>query len=115
MAKEDIKFQEDYKYGFKDEDVSTFKTAKGLNEEIVTQISKMKGEPDWMLEFRLKALRAFKAMPLPKFGPDLSYLDFDSYTYFTRPSKKEVQNWDEVPETIKNTFSRHPQGSLSHE
>ena len=106
MAKEDIKFQEDYKYGFKDEDVSTFKTAKGLNEEIVTQISKMKGEPDWMLEFRLKALRAFKAMPLPNYGPNLKDLDFDSYTYFTRPSDKEVKNWNEVPETIKNTFDR---------
>ena len=104
--KEDIKFQEDYKYGFKDEDVSVLKTDVGLNEDIVKEISRLKNEPEWMLEFRLKALRAFKAMPLPKFGPDLSYLDFDSYTYFTRPSNKEVQNWDEVPETIKNTFDR---------
>ena len=103
---DDIKFQEDYKYGFKDEDVSILKTDVGLNEDIVKEISRLKNEPEWMLEFRLKALRSFKAMPLPKFGPDLSYLDFDSYTYFTRPSKKEVQNWDEVPETIKNTFDR---------
>ena len=102
----DIKFQEDYKYGFKDEDVSIVKTDVGLNEDIVKEISRLKNEPEWMLEFRLKALRSFKAMPLPKFGPDLSYLDFDSYTYFTRPSKKEVQNWDEVPETIKNTFTK---------
>ena len=104
--KEDIKFQEDYKYGFKDEDVSIVKTPAGINEDIVTEISRLKNEPEWMLEFRLKALRAFKAMPLPKFGPDLSYLDFDSYTYFTRPSKKEAQNWNEVPETIKNTFDK---------
>ena len=106
MAKEDIKFQEDYKYGFKDEDVSTFKTEKGLNEEIVRQISKAKGEPEWMLDFRLKALRSFLAMPLPKYGPELSDLDFNSFTYFTRPSDKEVKNWDEVPETIKNTFDK---------
>ena len=106
MAKDDIKFQEDYKYGFKDKDVSVVKTNVGLNEEIVTQISKLKGEPDWMLEFRLKALKSFRAMPLPKFGPDLSNLDFDSYTYFTRPTNKESQNWDEVPETIKNTFNK---------
>ena len=104
--KEDIKFQEDYKYGFKDEDVSIVKTPVGINEDIVTEISRLKNEPEWMLEFRLKALKAFKAMPLPKFGPDLSYLDFDSYTYFTRPSKKEAQNWEEVPETIKNTFDK---------
>ena len=106
MSKDEIKFQEDYKYGFKDEDVSTFKTEKGLNEAVVREISKIKGEPDWMLEFRLKALKAFNAMPLPKYGPDLKDLDFDSYTYFTRPSDKEVKNWDEVPETIKNTFDR---------
>ena len=88
MADKDIKFQEDYKYGFKDEDVSVVKTDKGINEEIVREISRLKGEPEWMLEFRLKALKAFKAMPLPKFGPNLEFLDFDSYTYFTRPSNK---------------------------
>ena len=59
-----------------------------------------------MLEFRLKALKAFNAMPLPNYGPDLTGLEFDTYTYFTRPSEKEVKNWDEVPETIKNTFNR---------
>ena len=104
----DIKFQEenDYKYGFKDEDVSIVKTAKGLNEDTVREISRLKGEPEWMLEFRLKALKAFTAMPLPKFGPDLSFIDYDSFTYFTRTAKKESQDWDEVPETIKNTFDR---------
>jgi len=104
----DITFQEenDYKYGFKDEDVSIVKTAKGLTEDTVREISKLKGEPEWMLEFRLKALKSFKAMPLPKFGPDLSFIDYDSFTYFTRTAKKESQDWDEVPETIKNTFDR---------
>lgn len=107
MANEDIKkIGEDYKYGFKDEDVSVFNTGKGLSEEVVREISKVKGEPDWMLEFRLKSLRAFQAMRMPAFGPDLSFLDFDSYTYFTRPSKKEETDWNDVPETIKNTFQR---------
>ena len=106
MSEKDIKFQEDYKYGFKDEDVSVLKTDKGINEDIVREISRLKNEPDWMLEFRLKALKAFNDLPMPSFGPDLSYLDFDSYTYFTRPSNKEVQSWDEVPETIKNTFDK---------
>lgn len=107
MANEDIKkIGEDYKYGFKDEDVSVFNTGKGLSEEVVREISKAKGEPDWMLEFRLKSLRAFQAMRMPSFGPDLSFLDFDSYTYFTRPSKKEETDWNDVPETIKNTFQR---------
>lgn len=107
MANEDIKkIGEDYKYGFKDEDVSVFNTGKGLSEEVVREISKAKGEPDWMLEFRLKSLRAFQVMRTPSFGPDLSFLDFDSYTYFTRPSKKEETDWNDVPETIKNTFQR---------
>ena len=59
-----------------------------------------------MLEFRLKALKAFKAMPMPKYGPDLSFMDFDSFTYFHRVAHGETQNWDEVPETIKNTFTK---------
>lgn len=96
----------DYKYGFKDEDTSVFKTEKGLNEEIVREISKLKNEPEWMLEFRLKAYEAFKKLPLPSFGPDLKDLDFDSYTYFIRPSDKVEKNWDDVPETIKNTFKK---------
>ena len=106
MSGKDVKFQEDYKYGFKDKDVSVLKTDKGINEDIVREISRLKNEPDWMLEFRLNALKAFNELPMPSFGPDLNYLDFDSYTYFTRPSNKEVQSWDEVPETIKNTFDK---------
>ena len=106
MSKDDIKFQEDYKYGFKDKDVSILKTDIGLNEDIIRQISKLKNEPDWMLEYRLKSYKAFKKLPLPSFGPDLSSLDYDTYTYFTRLSNKETQSWDEVPETVKNTFDK---------
>ena len=106
MSGKDVKFQEDYKYGFKDKDVSILKTDIGLNEDIVRQISKLKNEPEWMLEYRLKSYKAFKKLPLPNFGPALSSLDYDTYTYFIRLSNKETQSWDEVPETVKNTFDK---------
>ncbi|MDD6302146.1 MAG: Fe-S cluster assembly protein SufB [Bacillales bacterium] len=98
--------EHEYKYGFKDEDVSIVKTNKGLSEDVIREISRLKEEPDWMLEFRLKAYHAFLEMENPHYGPDLSVLDFDSYTYFTRPSSKEEKSWDKVPETIKNTFTK---------
>jgi Fe-S cluster assembly protein SufB len=106
MSKDEVKFQEDYKYGFKDEDTSIVNTGIGLTEDVVRQISKLKGEPEWMLEFRLKAFKAFQEMPMPSFGPDLSMLNFDSYTYFTRMANGETKSWDEVPETVKNTFQK---------
>ena len=99
-------FEKDYKYGFKDEDTSILTTGVGLTEEVVREISRLKNEPEWMLEFRLKSYEAFKQLPMPDFGPDLSFLDFDSYTYFTRSSKKVEKDWEEVPETIKNTFQK---------
>ena len=106
MSKDEVKFQEDYKYGFKDKDTSIVNTGIGLTEDVVRQISKLKGEPEWMLEFRLKAFKAFQEMPMPSFGPDLSMLNFDSYTYFTRMANGEAKNWDDVPETVKNTFQK---------
>ena len=106
MSKDEVKFQEDYKYGFKDKDTSIVNTGIGLTEDVVRQISKLKGEPEWMLEFRLKAFKAFQEMPMPSFGPDLSMLNFDSYTYFTRMANGEAKSWDDVPETVKNTFQK---------
>jgi Fe-S cluster assembly protein SufB len=97
---------DDYKYGFRDPDVSVFKTRKGLNEEVVRQISAMKGEPDWMLEFRLKGLKHFQERPTPTWGADLSQLDFDDIYYYVRPAEQEGRSWDDVPETIKETFDR---------
>ena len=102
----DLEKENDYKYGFKDEDVSIFKTDKGLNEDVVRQISKYKNEPEWMLEYRLKAYREFVNRGMPSFGPDLSEIDFNDFTYFIRPSDKVSANWEEVPETIKNTFDK---------
>ena len=106
MSKDEVKFQEDYKYGFIDEDTSIVNTGIGLTEDVVREISKLKNEPAWMLEFRLKAFKAFQEMPMPSFGPDLSMLNFDSYTYFTRMANGETKNWDDVPETVKNTFQK---------
>ncbi len=100
------KLPQEYKYGFKDADTAIAKTVKGLREDVVRAISSYKKEPDWMLAFRLKALATFNVKPLPTFGPDLSFLDFDSYTYFTRPSEGEKTNWEDVPDTIKTTFQR---------
>lgn len=91
---------------FADEDVSVFKTPKGLNEDIVREISAIKGEPEWMLEYRLKALKCFLEKPMPTWGIDLSTMDFDDYIYYNRPSDNKTDKWEEVPETIKNTFDR---------
>jgi Fe-S cluster assembly protein SufB len=93
-------------YDFADEDVSVFKTPKGLNEDIVREISKIKKEPEWMLEYRLKSLKCFLEKPMPTWGIDLSRMDFDEYVYYNRPSEEKTDNWDEVPETIKNTFDK---------
>jgi Fe-S cluster assembly protein SufB len=95
-----------YKYGFRDPDVSVFKTRKGLDEEVVRQISAMKGEPEWMLNFRLKALKHFQERPMPQWGGDLSQLDLDDIYYYVRPAEQEGRSWDDVPETIKETFNR---------
>ncbi len=93
-------------YDFKDEDVSVFKTPKGLNEDIVREISRIKNEPEWMLEYRLKSLKCFLEKPMPTWGVDLSQMDFDEYTYYNRPSDNLTDKWEEVPETIKNTFDK---------
>ncbi len=105
MAKKAPQIQ-DYQYGFHDPDVSVFRTKKGLTREIVEEISRIKGEPEWMLEFRLKALEIFNRMPMPKWGGDLDELDFDSITYYVKPSEKQGRSWDEVPEEIKATFDK---------
>lgn len=96
----------EYKYGFKDPEVYVFKSRKGLDREIVEEISQMKGEPDWMLKFRLKALEHFEKRPTPTWGPDLSSLDLDNIYYYVKPIEKEEASWDDIPDSIKNTFDR---------
>ncbi|MDF2723925.1 MAG: Fe-S cluster assembly protein SufB, partial [Paenibacillus sp.] len=94
---------EDYKYGFRDEHQSVFRSEKGLTKEIVMEISKMKNEPQWMLDFRLKSLDQFNKMALPRWGGDLDDLDFNDITYYVKPSEKQGKTWEEVPQEIKNT------------
>lgn len=96
----------EYAYGFKTEVENVFDTGKGLNEDVIRTISKLKNEPDWMLEFRLKSYQSFLKQENPSWGPDLSAIDFDDYTYFIRSSKKTENDWDEVPEAIKDTFDK---------
>lgn len=97
---------QDYQYGFKDEIEPIYTTGTGLSEEVVRQISAAKNEPDWMLDFRLKAYQTYLKMPLPAFGPDLTKIDFDHLNYFRRDAKKAVRDWDEVPDKIKETFEK---------
>jgi Fe-S cluster assembly protein SufB len=97
---------EEYVYGFNDGDVSVFKTDKGINSDIVREISRIKNEPEWMLEYRLKALAKFEEMPLPSWGVDLSNIDFNEYTYYIKPSDKQTNTWEEVPSEIKDTFEK---------
>ena len=93
-------------YEFRDKDVAIFRTEKGLDESTVREISSIKKEPSWMLDFRLKSLKEFFSHHQPGYGPDLSFIDFQDYTYYTRISDKVADNWDEVPDTVKDTFDK---------
>ncbi|EAE0846612.1 Fe-S cluster assembly protein SufB [Listeria monocytogenes] len=96
----------EYQYGFHDKDTSVFRTERGLTEKVVREISNIKEEPEWMLEFRLKSLEQFYKMPMPTWGGDLSELKFEDITYYVKPSEQTVRSWDEVPEEIKHTFDK---------
>jgi FeS assembly protein SufB len=106
---EDAKILEDigqYKYGFHDPDNYVFKSQRGLSREVVENISAMKGEPQWMLDYRLKALEHFLARPMPAWGPDISGLDLDNIFYYVKPTQGSGKSWDDVPDDIKNTFEK---------
>jgi Fe-S cluster assembly protein SufB len=94
------------KYDFKDEIVYLAETKRGLSRETVEEISRFKGEPDWMLQFRLRAYEHFLKRPLPRWGGDLSRIDFDKIVYYRKPSEREEKSWDDVPEQIKQTFEK---------
>ena len=102
---EELAALSEYKYGFKDDVQYTFRSRKGLNAEVIRELSHMKGEPQWMLDFRLKALEIFTKKPMPTWGGRIN-LDFDEITYYTRPSDKTESSWDDVPADIKNTFDK---------
>jgi len=96
----------EYKYGFSDPETFVFRSRKGLDQDVVREISAMKGEPEWMLEFRLKALDHFQKRPMPTWGGDLSTLDLDNIYFYVKPADSEGRSWDDVPDTIKKTFDR---------
>src|SRR5574341_64079 len=97
----------EYKYGFHDRDDNyAFKSQKGLSREVVEQISHMKGEPQWMLDFRLKALDHFLKRPMPTWGPSLTELNFDEIYFYVKPMEKQEKSWDDVPDDIKRTFDK---------
>ena len=96
----------EYQYGFRDEEDYVFKSGRGLTRATVEEISAMKNEPDWMRDFRLKALEHFEKRPMPNWGADLSGIDFDDIFYYIRPAEKQGKTWEEVPEYIKNTFEK---------
>ena len=97
-----------YKYDFVDEEKSVFRTTPGLSADVVRQISAHKNEPEWMLEFRLKALEVYESKPMPKWGGDLSQLEavLDEIYFYVRPQEQMERSWDDVPDNIKNTFER---------
>jgi Fe-S cluster assembly protein SufB len=96
-----------YKLGWSDAEDYIFKPKKGLNEDIVKEMSLMKKEPDWMREFRLKALSRFEQKPMMKwFSVNMPNLDFNDIYYYIKPTDKQVNTWDELPDSVKTTYEK---------
>lgn len=93
-------------YDIRNADDSVYKSDAGLTEEIIRDISARKNDPPWMLEFRLKSLDTYNRISLPQWGPDISELNMDNIVTYVKPNAKQVSDWSEVPEEIKNTFDR---------
>jgi len=106
MATENLDM--DYsKYDFKDStEMYVHLSKKGLSKDTVREISKLKDEPQWMLDFRLRAYDAFMKKPMPQWGGDLNKIDFQNIYYYAKASDKTEKNWDDVPENVKNTFDK---------
>ena len=93
-----------YSYGWHDSDAAGASARRGLNHEVVRDISGIKAEPEWMLNQRLKALDIFEKKPMPTWGADLSDIDFDNIKYYVRSTEQQAQSWEDLPEDIKNTY-----------
>ncbi|MBI4441574.1 Fe-S cluster assembly protein SufB [Candidatus Woesearchaeota archaeon] len=94
------------KYGFRDPEQYVTRTQKGLSRDMVLEMCRMKQEPQWVIDIRLKALEIFLKKPMPNWGGDLNEIDFGKITYYIKPSDKMGHKWDEVPENIRKTFER---------
>ncbi len=95
-----------YEYGWADSDVAGSTARRGLNEDVVRDISARKSEPQWMLDLRLKSLKLFDRKPMPTWGSDLTGIDFQNIKYFVKSTEKQATTWDELPADIKNTYDR---------
>ena len=95
-----------YEFGWSDSDVAGASAKRGISPEVVADISALKGEPEWMLKNRLKALALFYKKPMPAWGADLSGIDFDNIKYFVRSTEQQAQTWDDLPDDIKNTYEK---------
>jgi Fe-S cluster assembly protein SufB len=95
-----------YAFGWSDSDLAGATARRGINEDVVRNISALKSEPEWMLNLRLKGLRLFGKKPMPTWGSDLDGIDFDNIKYFVRSTEKQATTWDELPEDIKNTYDK---------
>src|SRR5512136_2885823 len=89
--------KDEYKFGWSQPEKYVFKARKGLDHDIVEQISRMKNEPDWMRKFRHDALDIFRSKPTPAWGPDLSGIDYDDIYYYIKPVEAQGKSWDDVP------------------
>ena len=95
-----------YQFGWSDPDSAGTNARRGINEDVVRDISAKKSEPQWMLDLRLKGLRLFERKPMPTWGSQLDGIKFDTIKYFVRSTEKQATSWDELPADIKNTYDR---------
>ncbi|MDZ7675733.1 MAG: hypothetical protein U5K30_11790 [Acidimicrobiales bacterium] len=95
-----------YKLGWADEEDYVFKPKRGLNEDIIREMSWMKGEPDWMIDLRMKSYRHFQKRPMPSWGGDMGGIDFDDIFYYIKPTDHQVDAWDELPDSVKETYEK---------
>jgi len=108
MNEQSLDIREGYKekYGFHDDIAPIFKARRGLNKEVVAQISDMKGEPAWMRDFRLKSYEQFEKKALPRWGGAVEEIDFQSIFYYLKPVDDQGKTWEDVPADIKRTFDK---------
>jgi Fe-S cluster assembly protein SufB len=95
-----------YEFGWHDPDAAGASAVRGINEKVVTNISALKSEPEWMLKTRLKGYNLFTKKPMPTWGADLSEIDFDNIKYFVRSTERQAQTWEDLPEDIKSTYEK---------
>ena len=100
----DVNLEYAEKFGFADTEDYVFKADKGISEELIRQMSHMKGEPEWMLDNRLKAYYHFLERPMPEWGADLSTINFDDIYYYIKPSERQGDDWEDIPPYINKDY-----------